>query len=342
MTGLHAVLPEGYADPARASGGNHYDRRVVAGLAARGWPVSVHEVAGAWPVAGREAAAQVGRALEQVPDGGLVLVDGLLGAVAAAPLLHHADRLALVLLVHMPGPPGGPPAAVLRAARLVVTTSRWTAQQLTAEPGVPAERLVVALPGVDAAPLTAGHASGRSLLCVAAVTAAKGQDVLVRALTTMADRDWRCAFVGDLDRAPDFVAAQRRSLVKHGLEERVCWTGTLSGPALQQAYAEADLAVLPTRDESYGLVVTEALARGLPVVASDVGGVPEALGAAADGRRPGWLVPPDDAAALAAALRRWLDDAAARADLRSLARERRDSLTGWDDTVSTIAAALRR
>ena len=75
------------------------------------------------------------------------------------------------------------------------------------------------------------------------------------------------------------------------------------------------------------MVVTEALARGLPVVAAEVGGVPEALGHGADGDRPGLLVPPDDPAALAAALRAWLGDAELRARLRRAARERRASLS---------------
>ena len=109
---------------------------------------------------------------------------------------------------------------------------------------------------------------------------------------------------------------------------------------LDRSYAAADLLVLPSRAEAYGMVVTEALARGLPVVAANVGGVPEALGHSANGTRPGLLVPPNDAAALGAALRAWLGDAALRSRLRRAARERRDSLPGWPTTVSAVASAL--
>jgi glycosyltransferase involved in cell wall biosynthesis len=98
--------------------------------------------------------------------------------------------------------------------------------------------------------------------------------------------------------------------------------------------------VLASRAETYGMVVTEALARGVPVVATEVGGVPEALGHGADGSRPGLLVPPDDPAALAAALRAWLDDAALRGRLRRAARERRESLRGWSTTTSVLAGVL--
>jgi glycosyltransferase involved in cell wall biosynthesis len=88
------------------------------------------------------------------------------------------------------------------------------------------------------------------------------------------------------------------------------------------------------------MVVTEALARGLPVVAAEVGGLPEALGHGAGGTRPGLLVPSEDPAALAAALRAWLGDAELRGALRRAARERRESLSPWSATTSVLAGVL--
>ena len=88
------------------------------------------------------------------------------------------------------------------------------------------------------------------------------------------------------------------------------------------------------------MVVTEALAHGLPVVATEVGGVPEALGHGADGVRPGLLVPPGEPAALGAALRAWLGDAELRLRLRRAAGERRASLSGWSTTASVLAGVL--
>ena len=118
------------------------------------------------------------------------------------------------------------------------------------------------------------------------------------------------------------------------------FAGPLTGAELERAYAAADLLVLPSHAETYGMVVTEALARGLPVVASDVGGVTEALGHGRDGTRPGLLVPPGDPAALGAALRAWLGDAGLRGRLRRAARERRASLRGWPATTSVVAGVL--
>jgi glycosyltransferase involved in cell wall biosynthesis len=175
-----------------------------------------------------------------------------------------------------------------------------------------------------------------ALLCVAAVTAAKGHDVLLDALATMTELSWHCECVGRLDREPAFAEAMRQ----RGLGDRVSFPGPRTGAELDRSYAAADLLVLASRAETYGMVISEALARGLPVVATDVGGVTEALGHGADGIRPGLLVPSDDPAALGGALRAWLGDAELRGRLRRAAGERRESLTGWSTTASVIAGIL--
>jgi glycosyltransferase involved in cell wall biosynthesis len=148
--------------------------------------------------------------------------------------------------------------------------------------------------------------------------------------------------VGPLTRAPGFVADLRRLLAAWGLAERVRLAGPVPRPALQAAYRSADVLVHPSLAESYGMVVPEALAHGLPVLATAVGGVPEALGATSDGRRPGLLVPPGNVSALADALRRWLVDPAMRARLRIAAQERRDQLTDWSLTTGRVDQVLRQ
>jgi glycosyltransferase involved in cell wall biosynthesis len=198
----------------------------------------------------------------------------------------------------------------------------------------------VAEPGVERAERATGTAAGGSLLCVAAVTFDKGHDVLLAALETVMDLSWQCVCVGSLDRDPTFVAGLRRRSLDRGADHRVCFPGPRTGADLDRVYAAADLVVLASRAETYGMVVTEALARGLPVVAADVGGLSEALGHGADGIRPGLLVPPGDPAALGAALRAWLGDGELRRRLRRAAHERRESLRGWSTTASVLAGVL--
>jgi glycosyltransferase involved in cell wall biosynthesis len=350
VTEVHVVVPEGIDDPARPSGGNAYDRRVCRGLAALGWAVHEHPVAGAWPRPGANGHAALARAVERLPDGAVVLLDGLIASGAADQLLPHARRLRQVVLVHMPlghrpqedeaGTVRARERAVLAAAAAVVTTSAWTRRRLVELYALPADRVHVAEPGVDAAGLAPGTAAGDALLCVAAVTPEKGHDVLLDALATATDLSWRCACVGSLDRDPAFADGVRRATRKKGLGDRVRFPGPHIGPELDRAYAAADLLVLASHAETYGMVVTEGLARGLPVLAAEVGGVTEALGHGDDGTRPGLLVAPGDPAALGAAVRAWLGDAELRERLRRAARERRAALRRWPATTSALAGVL--
>jgi glycosyltransferase involved in cell wall biosynthesis len=199
----------------------------------------------------------------------------------------------------------------------------------------------VAPPGVDPAGPGAGTDDrAGSLLCVGAVTPAKGHDILLSALARVADLDWRCVCVGAVTTAPEFVATMRAGIRDAGLDDRLVLAGARTGHELATAYAAADVLVHPSRTETYGMVVTEALARGLPVLAARVGGIPEALGLRADGRLPGLLVPPGNVTGLAEALRRWLCDPGLRGSLRDAARRRRTELTGWPETADRVARAL--
>jgi glycosyltransferase involved in cell wall biosynthesis len=347
VTTAHVVVPEGIDDPARPSGGNAYDRRVSIGLPETGWSVRVHAVAGSWPRPDAASYTALAGVIQGIPDDAVVLLDGLVASTAPEVLVPQAGRLRLVALVHMPL--GHDPAhrdarrregEVLAAVASVVTTSPWARRTLLELYGLPGDRVHVAEPGVDAADLAPGTADGGALLCVAAVIPGKGHDVLCDALATLTDMSWRCLCAGRLDRDPTFADGLRRRILDRGLSDRVTLPGPLVGADLARSYGAADLLVLASRGETYGMVVTEALARGLPVVATQVGGLPETLGHGADDVRPGLLVPPDDAAALAAALRAWLEDAELRRRLRRAAGERRASLRGWSTTASVLAGVL--
>ncbi len=342
---VHFLVPERIDDPLQPSGGNSYDRRVCHGLAADGWAVHTHAVPGPWPWPDEAAHQGLNAALATPPDGALTLVDGLMASAVPDLLVPAGRRLRLVILVHMPigrraDESYDRECAVLSAAAAIVTTSGWARGWLLAAYPLDPARVHTAPPGVDVAQRATGSGGGSNLLCVASVTSGKGHDVLVAALTRIGDLPWQCTCVGSVARAPSFVADLQRVIESAGLAERVVFTGPLTGRSLERSYAAADALVLPSRGETYGMVVTEALARGLPVLATDVGGIPEALGAASDGRRPGLLVPSDDVTALVGALRRWLCDAQLRADLRAAAMDRRNSLTGWSDTTDRVARVL--
>jgi glycosyltransferase involved in cell wall biosynthesis len=334
---IHLVGPAGLSDPARPSGGNVYDLRVATALRARGHEVALHET----------TVDCLRDVLVDLPDDAVVVVDGLVGSAAPDALEDESRRLRQVLLVHLPiglavagsAARREPEARAVDAVAGVVCTSGWTRDWLADEYDVPGDRLHVVVPGADKSPLSDGSPSGERLLSVGAITPVKGHDVLVAALAELIDLRWTWSLVGasvDAEHATRLWA----SLWEAGLDDRVTLAGALTGADLAAAYANADLLVLPSRHETYGIVASEALARGVPVLATDVGGVRESLGCAVADAVPGMLVPSEDPAALAAALREWLESARLRASLRTRAVERRDALEGWDVVAASVERVL--
>jgi glycosyltransferase involved in cell wall biosynthesis len=331
MSHLHVVWPENVDDPRRPSGGNVYDRELQAALEEGG--VTVHEH----------------HDLRGVPDGSDVLLDGLLGLADPESIVRELGRLRVLLLVHLPltlAHPGDPVVAerearALAAADGVVTTSHWTRRWLLARYPLGQARVTVAGPGTTPAPPAASEPQGRRLLCVGPLTPAKGQDVLVDALARLRRPSWSCLLVGAADLDPGFTEQLQDRIARAGIGDRVRLGGPVTREAMSATYDATDLLVVPSRLESYGMVITEALARGIPVVAADTGGVSEAL---VDGPlgRPGVLVPADDAAALQVALTRWLADDGHRGRLRTAARVRADGLPRWSQTAGSVLAAVNQ
>ncbi|WP_044372626.1 glycosyltransferase family 4 protein [Streptomyces noursei] len=351
---VHAVLPGDVGDDRAPSGGNRYDLRVCRDLPALGWQVHRHQVPGGWPQPDTTATTALARLLAGLPDGAVVLLDGLVACGVPDVLRPEAARLRLAVLVHLPlaDETGLAPATAaeldarerrtLHAVHAVIATSDWAARRIRSHHGPGLPPVTVARPGVDPAPLAPGTDGAGGLLCVASVTPRKGHRRLVDALATVTDAPWTCAFVGSTRQDPNTAQQLRARIAQLGLAGRIACTGPRTGAALAAHYAAADLVLLASYAETYGMVLTEALARGVPVVATAVAGVPEAVGRAPDGSVPGLLVPPGERGALAAALRAWFDDRALRRRLAVSARGRRAMLEGWEMTSHSLAGALER
>ncbi|MDQ0584505.1 glycosyltransferase family 4 protein [Streptomyces rishiriensis] len=354
LRSVQFVMPGGVDDPANPSGGNAYDRRLCLDLPGFGWQVHKHRVSGSWPRPEAAARAELARTLREFPDGTVVLLDGIVACGVPEIIAPEAERLRLAVLVHLPlGDERGlaPEVAaeldakereVLRAVPAVIATSDWAVRRLVSHHGLAPDRVHVAAPGADIAPLASGTDGVSRLLCVAAVTPRKGQHRLVEALAAARDLPWSCVCVGGLGQDPEYVAHLRGLIAEYGLQDRLELAGPKTGADLDAAYASADLMVLTSYAETYGMAVTEALARGIPVLATDVGGLPEAVGRAPDGGVPGILVPPEDPAALAVELRGWFGEADVRRRLKAAARGRRAALNGWATTAQSLAGVLGR
>jgi glycosyltransferase involved in cell wall biosynthesis len=335
-------------DLATATGGYVYDRRIVAELPKSGWQVDVLDIGASFPRASVAERATAHLQLAALPARRLIVIDGLAFGVMpdSAEALRRSHRV--VALVHHPlafetGLEETEAAQfrmserfALSFARRVVTTSATTARLLTEHFGVPDEKISVVVPGTDRVPIpdrTAGHMV--NLLAVGSIVPRKGYDLLIAALGQIPDLPWRLAIAGDPDRSPATAAALHEQIASLNLADRVAIAGVLSTEQLAGLYASADLFVLPSRYEGYGMAYTEAIAHGVPVIGTTAGAIPEAVPAGA-----GVLVEPDDVRGLTLALTRLIGDPSERAQLAAGTRAAAVALPTWEDAGRLFAQAL--
>jgi glycosyltransferase involved in cell wall biosynthesis len=332
------------------TGGYAYDRRVIAELEGLSWPVELVDVGEGfpWPSESTRSAART-RLLKE-PPGRPIIIDGLALGVIPEIAAELADRNPLLALVHHPlALEWGLSAdqadilrcserAALAAVRGVVVTSPATARIVATDYGVPRDRITVARPGNDVVPQARGSRNTvLHLLSVGAVVPRKGFDVLVTALATLGDLPWRLTIVGELTRDATAAAALHADIARHGLTDRIAVLGAISSEHLASFYDIADLFVLASYFEGYGMAYAEALAYGLPVIGTTAGAIP---GTVPD--EAGLLVGAGDPAALAAAIRRTIVDADLRRRLSRGALAVARQLPTWPQTGAIFAGALER
>jgi glycosyltransferase involved in cell wall biosynthesis len=339
---LYFVIP---GDIDTKTGGYIYDRRLIGELRKVGWQIDHVVWPSAFPFPSPQDKAQAAASLSSMPDGSIVLIDGLAYGALHEQVAAEAWRLRLVALCHHPLAleSGLSEEATERlrqsekqafeSARLVIATSATTADCLRLDYGVPPNRIAVAKPGIDRPDGPRQPGAVPRLLSVGTVTPRKNHEALIRALSQIADLDWQCDIAGSLTRAPETAETVRRLIETLGLQDRIALLGEVADTA--PLYRQADIFVLPSLHEGYGMVLGEALANGLPIVASRVGAVAEVVPASG-----GILVQPGDCGSLSTALRLLIADKDERARLARGAVAAGQSLHGWDGTALCVSAAL--
>jgi glycosyltransferase involved in cell wall biosynthesis len=348
------VKPLAFAVPGdlnTPTGGYAYDRRMIAELTKLGWDVDVIDLGDEFPRPSPGASDAATKKLLAVPQGRPLVIDGLAFGTMGVSASQLAPGRQLVALVHHPLAleSGLAPAeaatfqiterAALAAASCTVTTSHTTARVLMSDYGVPERRLIVAPPGNDKAPTArgSGGTGPLALLSVGALVPRKGYDVLIAALATLRDRPWRLTIAGDCTRDPATAQRLDADIARFGLADRVTLAGAVPDERLDALYDGADLFVLASRYEGYGMAFAAALARGLPVIGTDAGAIPEAVPA-----NTGILVPPDNVPALAAALSGLITDPHERRRLAAAARAAAAQLPTWKDSAVLFSRALEK
>jgi glycosyltransferase involved in cell wall biosynthesis len=329
------------------TGGYRYDREVMVRLEKQGVSARHVVLPGSFPAPSLLDLQDSEAILSQVSPRETMLIDGLaLGAMPPAIIARIPHRI--VALVHHPlGLEAGLSAeraaflidnerSVLSLVRHIIVTSPATARTLVHDFGVPGSRLSVAEPGTERAARAAGTGKPLQILAVGAISARKAYGNLVQALAKVSLVDWRLTIAGSLTLSPSATADLRATIAREGLDDRVALTGALADDGLAQLYAQADLFAMSSLYEGYGMALTEALARGLPIVTSSGGAAVDTVPDAA-----ALKVPPGDVPALTTALATVMTDAALRRRMADAAWAAAALLPTWDDTAATIADALK-
>lgn len=339
---LYFVIP---GDLQTLTGGYAYDRALMQALAEAG--VNVHHIAlsARFPMPDTAALADAAAQLANIPDHAIVMIDGLAYGTMDDIASQEHRRLNIIALCHHPlALESGLDAETerrlfdsehraLNLACAVVVTSHATASLLEERFGIARAQLTVALPGTQKQVFARCQGDPPCLLTVATLTRRKAHDVLITALARIKQLSWRARFVGGDHFDPAWSAALRAQVCEQRLDDRIHFTGSVSD--LDAEYSAADIFVLPSRFEGYGMVFAEALSFGLPVVAARVGAVPDVVPANA-----GILVPADDAVELADALQRLLTDPDKYQALQRGARAAATTLPDWRDTATQVIQVM--
>jgi glycosyltransferase involved in cell wall biosynthesis len=332
---------------AQVGGGYAYERRIVAALQAAGTAVTIVALPGRFPItdeAAREAACaqwdRLPEAARPVLDG-LVLpaFDGMADALAARGaigLIHHPTALETGFGEAERDSLRGIERRLYPRLRRLIVTSDSTAERLVAEFGVARDAIAVVVPGTDDAPRCTGSGGpGCRILSIGTLVPRKGTDVLMRALARLFDLDWHLTIVGSPQRDPGYAQSLVTLAETLGITARVRFAGEVTGDALEALWQATDLFALATWFEGYGMVVAEALKRGLPVAVC-AGGAAAAL-VAADA---GVVCEPGDEVQLSKALRRLVFSPSLRAEMGEAAWRIGQELPSWDQQARAFAASL--
>lgn len=344
MAELYFAIP---GDINTLTGGYAYDRRLIAELHALGHKIEPLHFSNQFPVPDAEALADAAAQFAALPDQAVVIADGLAYGVMDTIAEQHAGRLNIIALCHHPLKlEAGLSTAqaqqlflseqrALNAAKGVLVTSHMTGKILTEQFAIPATKIAVALPGTD--PQTFAPCIGHPpvLLTLATLTRRKAHDLLIDALAAIKHLEWKARFVGGMDFDPAWTELLKNKVSAYGLEQRILFIGNVADSTSE--YAAADLFVLPSLFEGYGMAFAEALSFGLPIVAARAGAVPDVVPNTA-----GILVAPDNSFLVADALQKLLTDKNLLKNLQIGAQAAARSLPSWRDTAAVVTHLINQ
>ncbi|MBT06987.1 MAG: glycosyl transferase, group 1 [Rhodospirillaceae bacterium] len=344
---VHFVVP---GDINALTGGYIYDKHMIGGLQQEGLAVKLHLLEAEFPLPTGSGLSSAAEATEKISDGQVIIIDGLALGPLQEILEVHRHRLKIVGLIHHPlanetglrrdvaKKLGEAERRALSFCRAVVVTSQITRSTLIHKYDVQAEKICVIEPGAEKASVFSPRLKGAiRLICVASLIPRKGHNILVEALSLLANRPWALTCIGDLHRDPRTSRLVRNLVIKFGLTDRINFVGEVSDSHLQVHYQKANLFVLASHYEGYGMALSEAISWGIPVVSTTGGAIPSTVP-----RSASLLVRPGDARALSCAVGRFMDEPRVRTKLLAGARGASSKQKSWQFATSRFVGEIRR
>jgi glycosyltransferase involved in cell wall biosynthesis len=351
MQDLIFVYPGDLTSP---TGGYAYDRRMIEGLERLGWQIQLVSLGEGYPFLDPTQKDVASSKLLNLAQGVPMVIDGL--ALGALPELisEIANRHPVIALIHHPlafeyGLNDSEikflrhsETQALKHVVGVIANSPTTARDLNQHYGIHSERVHIVLPGTDRVrrlePRTQKNIDDYSpvnLLSVGSIIPRKGFHDLIPALEPLMDLPWTLTIAGDTSRHAEAYARLTMDIEHYHLEDRVKVLGVVTNEALENLYAKADIFVLPSLFEGYGMVYAEAMAHGLPIIATLGGAIPDTVP-----KDAGVLVAPGDISALTIALKTLILDPPYRARLSSGAHQAALLQPTWEESIQSFETAL--
>jgi len=332
------------------TGGYRYNREIISNLRQDGLDINLVSHDGAYPFPSDEDLARAVSSIDEMAKADIAVVDGLLGGAVPDFMKKLSERMPVVALIHHPlclenGINEKAAKALeesegkgLAFVNGIITTSPATAKSVNALFSWPIEKISTVLPGVDRGKRSIGSTDSTiRLLCIGSVIERKGHDYLIRALATLRHLNWRLDCIGSTEFDKKLFGKLQTKVMAENLEDRIVFHGSVSEEALEEAYLSADVFVLPSLFEGYGMVYAEAIVRGLPVIGTTAGAIPQTVPDTC-----GILVEPANATDLAKALEDMISNPQVREEYRRGAIRAEPDFPNWQDSARQFADYLRK
>lgn len=331
------------------TGGYRYDKVIINAWRDSGIDVKLVSLEGYYPFPDEKDKAMALEAIENFPRANVAVVDGLLGGTSPDFIRALSGIMPVTALIHHPlcleNGLDEKTAKTLKASEQkglefvsqIITTSPSTTKIVSELFSFDSTKIHTVLPGVKRTRICAGSDNQTlQLLCIGSVIERKGHKYLLKALSSLKDLNWHLNCYGSTEFDLALYDRINNMIRTENLSDKVTFHGAVSDETLEAAYESSDIFVLPSLFEGYGMVYAEAIVRGLPVIATTAGAIPDTVPETC-----GILVEPKNIEMLSQALENLICDTDLRNSYRQGAIDAESDFPTWQGSARQFAKLLK-